>query len=307
MTIRELAERWYALKQETLRDKTLKQYRYALDRWIVPRFGDREVADIGTRDCLDFLDAMRAVDMSHSVANAYYGCLSGVLSEAVFQGLVDRNPAFDARRAYFQNRKFKKSVQAAPFYFEELPRLMDAFIDRPRVYNLMMLMAYTGLRPSEAAAVRPEHFEDGKSPRLYVPDSKTAAGERFVPVDPGSKLYEVLRVQKAQLVLDRKRGQLSPWMFPTSTGSQYSTNALARYFQRGRVAAGFPEESPVLGAPYRQYSLRASFAVMCLEADIPVETVQKWMGHESQEMTLRYARWRRPKASKMAAVSALAC
>lgn len=88
----ELAERWFATKIH-LRETTKLQYRYLLDKHILPFFGGRPIGSVTVLDVQTWLADRKARTKlsSNSVAKAYK-VLRMVMETAVDAGLVLRSP-----------------------------------------------------------------------------------------------------------------------------------------------------------------------------------------------------------------------
>ena len=86
-----IAEGWYASKHK-LRTYTLKCYRDALDRVVLPKFGHLRLSAITTQDVAKFIGTLEERGLSRSTINNYLLPLSGTLAMAASQGLIAQNP-----------------------------------------------------------------------------------------------------------------------------------------------------------------------------------------------------------------------
>ena len=153
----------------------------------------------------------------------------------------------------------------------------------------ILTLLYTGMRPGETAAltwadvdfqrdeIRIHAAKESGSNRLKGP--KTTAGIRTLPHIPDA-IRERLRAAQGE--------PFAP-VFPTGSGNWQNENSLRRMW------TGFRRELDIyMGAEvYRNkivksvvapdlvpYCLRHTFATDCARAGVPLETVQRLMGHE---------------------------
>lgn len=148
-----------------------------------------------------------------------------------------------------------------------------AACDNPR-YRIMLLVCYgCGLRLSEVLALRVSDI-DGERRLLRITQGK-GAKDRLVPLSP--TLLDELR---AYWRLYRPRD----WLFAGRTGQPVSATALQRAYTQAKRAAG-------VSTPGGLHGLRHAYATHQLAAGLPVERLQRLMGHRSIQTTLRYVHW----------------
>ncbi len=194
MRFTELAERWFATKIH-LRETTKLQYRYLLDKHVLPFFGHRPIGSITVLDVQTWLDGRKANGRlcSNSVAKAYK-VLRLVMDIAVDAGLILRTPC---RVKGAATERLPEMQAATP---EQVALL--ASIVGPRWQALILMAASSGLRWGELGGLRQKHLDplhkkvrvvdqllevDGK---ISFATPKTAAGVRTVALP--SFLVELL-------------------------------------------------------------------------------------------------------------------
>ena len=151
-------------------------------------------------------------------------------------------------------------------------RRFIAAIESPHHRVIAMTMYGTGLRVSEAIALRPENI-DSKQMLIRVVQGK-GRKDRLVPL-PTTLLRE-LRQQY-------RRKQPRNWLFPGPfEGRHISQDAVTHAFIRARHAVG--------GKPVTPHSLRHSFASHLLESGTDLRTIQVLLGHASLSTTSIYLR-----------------
>jgi integrase len=141
-------------------------------------------------------------------------------------------------------------------------------------YRSMLMLAYgCGLRLTEVLAVRVADI-DSERQLLHVRQGK-GAKDRLVPLSP------TLLVQlRAYWRLYRP----ADWLFAGRTGVPLSTTSLQKAYTRAKAQAGVTKVGGI-------HALRHAYATHQLAAGLPVERLQRLMGHTSIHTTLRYVHW----------------
>jgi integrase len=147
-------------------------------------------------------------------------------------------------------------------------------------YRTMLTLCYgCGLRLSEVLAVRVADI-DGERRLLRVEQGK-GAKDRLVPLSP--TLLEHLRAYW-------RRYRPGVWLFAGRTGEPLSPTSLQKAFTQAKHQAGVTKVGGIHG-------LRHAYATHPLAAGLPVERLQRLMGHNNIHTTLRYVHWL-PSASE---------
>jgi integrase len=179
-----------------------------------------------------------------------------------------------------RSRKAKKP--ARPWVEpEQLPSLLDAATGTGRM--LLALLAGTGLRISEALALRWQHIDLGTG-TLYVVESKTERGVREV------HLSHALREELALYRADARYGTADDFVLCTSTGGRHSASNLRRDVLAKTVdAANVKLEAARIAPipPITFHSLRRTYASLRIACGDDVSYVAAQLGHEDGRFTLR--------------------
>lgn len=88
----EIAERYWEAKSPRLRATTKKEYRRALDKRLLPRFGSRKIGTIVVDDVAGLIRDLDAQGLKPSTIQAYLTPLHGVMAYAVRKKLMSVNP-----------------------------------------------------------------------------------------------------------------------------------------------------------------------------------------------------------------------
>jgi integrase len=160
----------------------------------------------------------------------------------------------------------------------EVGLILDACADGR--YRTMLTLCYgCGLRLSEVLAVRVADIDSER--KLLRIDQGKGAKDRLVPLSP--TLLEDLR---AYWRLYRP----SHWLFAGRAGEPLCPTSLQRAFNHAKRRAGVTKVGGIHG-------LRHAYATHQLAAGLPVERLQRLMGHNDIHTTLRYVHWL-PSASE---------
>jgi integrase len=138
-----------------------------------------------------------------------------------------------------------------------------------------LLLAWTGGRVSEILAVRPNSFQIERNVVALRTLKRRKPHVREVPIAPG--LMAALDQQFNLRVLQRDPETANRLLWPMSRITAW------------RVVKGAMLEAGVVGRPASPRGLRHGFGVGTLQASVPLNLVQKWMGHARLSTTAIYA------------------
>lgn len=157
----EVAERWYSTTAP-LKPKTRSGYRSLLDSRILPYLGDLQLRQIDPVVVREWVADLQTDGLSASRIRQARNVLHAVFNMAVDGSMVTRNPvgAVKTPPVITPPRRYLTA--------EQVGKLADA-MESP--YDLLVLvLAYTGIRFGEAAALRGSHC-DIEGSRLQISES----------------------------------------------------------------------------------------------------------------------------------------
>ena len=285
-TVAELLIEWLTVSvKPRVRRRTHEDYTRIVRAELIPRLGHRPLARLATSEIQALYAAMTARGVSPRSVRYAHAVLSGALKQAVRWQRIARNPAslVDLPRQTRREMRALDEVQARKFILAAAETEFGA---------LWLLLISSGLRPSEALALRWSDMEGG---RLHVQraltrfsdgtfefnEPKTARGRRVVALP--ESMVSVLRAHRQQQVADRLRAGPT-WadqnlIFATSVGAPLDFRALVRrHFTKILRSAGVPTIRP--------YALRHTCATLLLQAGQNPRIVSERLGHESVALTL---------------------
>ena len=263
-----------------LSDTTIEGYRKVYATHIAPAFGDRRMASIEPGEVASWLASMTygAARSARAVMGSFYGW-------AEEAALVDTNVM---RRRYTLPRKSPENTarlrDPSIYTFEEMVEIAAA-CEGESWEPVFLLMAFAGLRRSEACAIRPcDIWEHGEwaaidvSKALVMVDNKpvlhdspkTEASRRTAVMEPGpARRLLALRDAAASRGDGWMTGRDAPES-PVNVAARWS-----RWFQT---------------QPFRRIplaNLRNSYTTMMIARGFDSAMVSKATGHASLDVTYR--------------------
>lgn len=257
------------LKRRGRKQSTIDLYHYPLTlfaEWA----GDRDVSDFGPVDMEMYFDYFEVAfaqrnDGAAPATNTrrkHFQGLQAFWKWATDYDLVEKSPM--------------RQMEAPPVYRkandwlrpDEDRKVLDACLT-PDEYLAIFLLRFTGLRVSEAVALRWSDVEWGDG-RLWVVvrESKTARGRRRVPV-PSELRPFLMREGPLNLQDD--------YIFVTRNGKPWHRNQMYATVRRVGDRAGVPNLYP--------HRLRKTLGSSALNNGADLTTVSRVLGHSSTQIT----------------------
>lgn len=134
-------------------------------------------------------------------------------------------------------------------------------------------LLYTGCRPSEALALIPDRFDYSNGAIVFQSLKKRRPDVfRSVPVPP--VLFDTLGLV-FKLKGKRQKENLPLWTFSRTTAYRKVIEVM--------------KKAEIEGVQATPKGLRHGFGIACVMNNIPLNIIQKWMGHASMSTTAIYA------------------
>lgn len=273
-TLRSVAGQWETLHRDEVKERTWKNYKPHLED-ILNCWGDREIGQLTAFEVNQDLLSAKNAGYSRTVVNERRSIWNGIFNYAVGQRYIPYNPALAVKLP----RGLKASKREAPSD-DAIEEILAGAEDMTFGFIPFFLLC-TGLRRNEALQRRVSDL-DTRSWELQIPEAKTAAGVRTVPI------IQPLREPLQQWIAAHP----GTWLFPHMdyyagrkgkdgymTDSNWET-AWTRYcIDRGWVDE---DGKPTLTA----HNLRHGTATLLYEAGVDVYTAQHILGHANVRTTL---------------------
>jgi integrase len=274
-TLNDLAEDWWKLHAEpNLAAKTREIYRGVWERHLSPRLGDLKLVEITTAVVEGFVLDLRAAGVGEVTIQKAVVVLQGMMKKAVVWGRLTSNPV-----AGISKRRQERASSAralSPHQVEAIRGNLEV-----RDATLVSLLAYAGLRPGEALALRWGDIRE----RTILVERAVSLGEVKATKTRRARTVEMLSSVVADLArwkLASGRPDDADLLFPRKKDGKPWTEGDWKNWRR-KVFRPAAESAGLAGI--RPYDLRHSFCSLLLEEGRSVVYVARQAGH-SPTMTL---------------------
>jgi integrase len=282
-TFHEFAEQWWLRSERQLAASTRVDYRWRLEKHLLPFFADRRLSRISFDLVEQYITAKLAETepLSARSINMTLTLMAAILEGAVERELIARNPAKGKSRRVREHEPRRSYLDTA----EQMAALLEAAgeldrgarEDRRHVERraIVATLTFAGLRIGELCSLRWRDV-DLASGWLHVNDAKTDAGRRRVKIR-GALRDELLAV--------RARRMTGPdeFVFATSAGGQPSRDNLRNRVlgPAAKLASQRLVERGLTPLPERitPHSLRRTFASLLYALGEDPGIVMDEMGH----------------------------
>jgi integrase len=289
LTVGKWLVRWLDHVRPTLRWATIRAYDQAIRSWLLPELGTLSLRTLAPSRVETMLQRMAGRGLSANTQASARDVLKRAIADAVKDGHVERNVAALARPP----RRTGEQL-AAPTTADV--RALLAALDGHRLRDMVLVMAATGLRVSEAMGLRWEDigyegagiiqpyltvryqlaWQDGE-PVLAEP--KSARSRRTILLPPVA--VAALRSQRARQAAERLAAgdrwqDATGLVFLTATGRPMSESTLQWVMSRACKAAGIRHVRP--------HDLRR-WTATAIVATGDVKAAQTVLGHVSASLT----------------------
>ena len=252
-----------------LRVATLKRRRTYLSRfkdWHTDcGLNDVTKADAG-RYVTEVLEPSR---LAPATIKQGIGDLSGFFQWCSIRGLCESNPFEGVARTV---RTVKRGVRASgdelrPWTDDELVTLLTQTPHDSCLWIMSVLALYTGMRQNELAEAKCQDvMRDEYGTWIAIPEAKTKAGKRNVPVHP------VIAPLIQHLSNTSQDGYIVPGLKPEGYDGKRGHMVSKRFGYHKKVKLGLP-------TALKFHGLRKNFATQIYRADVPVDRLEQIIGH----------------------------
>jgi len=170
----------------------------------------------------------------------------------------------------------------------ERKRSLDAIATlEPDKALFALTLVWTGARVSEVLALTPASFQIERGVVSFITLKRRRLSVREVPI-PAALMAAInarFELQTVQLDLDASRRRLWAWHRTTAW----------------RLMKAVMQQSGVVGRPACPRGMRHGFGVGTLQAGVPLNLVQRWLGHARISTTAIYANASGPEEQAFAA------
>lgn len=281
-SLAEFGEEWWEVASEVLATATRQNYSTSWNKHVLPFLGDKQLRELTPRVVEEWKTELSRNGRRDQTVKKAMNVLQTCLQKAVLWGEIKVNPVREVKKPSSKRRRAIRP--AAPLVVEQMrEHLLEE--GNVRDATLVSILAYAGLRPGEALALRWDHV---RSKTLLIEDA-VAYGEAKETKTEAIRSVPILQSLRDDLEYWRPRAPKYPGdlIFPSRSrgGKPWAREAYKSWgqkaFKRAAIAVDRPDLSP--------YALRHSLASLLLRQGMSVVEVAAIMGHQPTMCLSTYA------------------
>lgn len=264
-----------------------------IDKKILSYFGKRKISEIQTKEVIAWQnDLLRQKDKtgkpySECYLKTIHNQLSAIFNHAVRFYALRTNPA--AKAGNMGNEKRKEMLFWTK---EEYLRFADVMMDKPVSYYAFEMLYWSGMRLGELLALTPSDFDFQNNTVTINKSYQRLHGEDVITTPKTKKSNRTIKMSEflSEEIQDFIKMQYE--VEPTDRLFQISKSYLHREMERGCKETGLEKS--------RIHDLRHSHVSLLIELGFSAVAIADRLGHESIEITYRYAHLFPSKQNEMA-------
>ena len=282
MTFGSLVDVYTEDTKKRLKENTWHTKEHIIRTKILPYFKDRKISDIQAKDIISWQnEIMGQTDKNGKPYSPVYlktvhNQMSAIFNQAVkFYGL-SANPAAKAG-----NMGKEKSREMLFWTQDEYKKFSESVMDKPMSFYAFEVLYWCGIREGELLALTPADFDFEKM-TVSITKSYQRIKGRDIITDP--KTAKSVRTIKMPDFLSNEIQDFIGQIYgiqPTDRLFQITKHYLKHEMERGSKAAGVKR--------IRIHDLRHSAISLLIEMGFSAVAIADRVGHESIDITYRYA------------------
>lgn len=249
---------------------------------ILPYFKNRILSEITALDVMEWQNEMRTLTTSagkpysQDYLENIHAQLSCIFNHAVKYYGLQFNPA---AKAGVMGGEEKKEMLF--WTKDEYLKFAEAMMDKPALYYAFELLYWCGIREGELLALTPEDFDFSRKTLRINKSYQRLQGKDVITTPKTKKSNRV--IQMPDFLCDEIKDYLSLLYEPAEDERifQISKHQLKRGMEYGCKASGVKE--------IRIHDLRHSHVSLLIDLGYSAVAIGQRVGHESVEITYRYA------------------
>ena len=262
----EVAQEWVKITAAEIKSSTLQDYRNSMNSFILPRFGNMPIGEIGYLDIKKFAGELRC---SGKRKNNLLVPLRSVFKMALLSGLIEKNP-MDMVKNFKVHRP-----DIHPLSMEEVRLVLQSVSHRYK--NFLVVAFFTGMRFGEMAALKWKNV-DFKAGLIKVRETRVRGVEGRPKTRRSVRDIRMLApVAEALQDQGKQTKGKSDYVFLNQNGQPLLPDSMNKHvWQPALEKAGLKYRSLI--------QTRHTFATLMLDAGELPGWVQQMMGHETLQM-----------------------
>ena len=293
MTFASFYEIYVEDKKERIRDNTWGTKNTIARTKILPYFGERKIAEIEPKDVIAWQNELLAYrdekrkPYSQTYLKTLHNQLSAIFNHAVRFYDLHSNPAAKAGNMGTEERR-----EMLFWTKEEYQKFAEEMMDKPVSYYAFQMLYWTGIREGELLALTPADFDFERGTVKISKTYQRLKGQDVITSPKTKKSNRTIQMpdflcQEMQEFFKMQYGLKKKDRIFTVTKSY-----LHHEMDRGAKAAGVKR--------IRIHDLRHSHISLLIDIGFSAVAIADRVGHESIEITYRYAHLFPSKQKEMA-------
>jgi len=260
---------------------------------IIPYFKNKKLSDITAKDVIQWQNEMRKLTDKHgkkyyqTYLKTVHNQLSAMLNHAVrFYGLKS-NPAAIAGNMGVEERK-----EMLFWTLDEYKKFSETTMDKTISYYAFQMLYWCGIRIGELLALTPKDFDFTASTVLINKSYQRLKGKDVITTPKTKKSNRIIKMPK--FLCEEMQEYISMFYEPSKDDRIFpiSKSYLHHEMDRGSKIANVQR--------IRIHDLRHSHVSLLIEMGFTALAISDRLGHESIEVTYRYAHLFPSKQTEMA-------
>lgn len=265
-----------------LKESTWETKIAIIETKILPYFGEKKLSDIKTTDIVQWQNDLLTYrdddgnTYSASYLKTVHNQLSAILNHAVRYYNLQGNPA-----RIVGNMGSEKGIVMQFWTMEEYKQFSEAMMDMPLAYYCFEMLYWCGIREGELLALTPADF-DFAAKTLTITKTYHRSKGRDIVTEP--KTPKSRRTISMPDFLCDEMQEYFKMLYdssPTDRAFQISKGFLQYRMKKGIELAGLKR--------IRVHDLRHSHVSLLIHMGFSAVAISERMGHESIDITYRYA------------------
>ena len=249
---------------------------------ILPYFAKRKLSEITAKDIIDWQNEIRNLTdchgkpLSKTYLKTVHNQLSAIFNHAIRYYGLQVNPAQRAGNMGTEERR-----EMLFWTREEYTRFSEAMMDKPISFYAFEMLYWCGIREGELLALTPADFDFSRKTLRINKSYQRLQGKDVITTPKTKKSNRV--IQMPDFLCDEIKDYLSLLYEPVEDERifQLSKHQLKRGMEYGCKASGVKE--------IRIHDLRHSHVSLLIDLGYSAVAIGQRVGHESVEITYRYA------------------
>ena len=293
MSFEAFVELYYKDIRPRLKENTFLTKANIINGKIVPYFAQRKVSEITAKDVRDWQNMMLAhrdekgKPYSPSYLREIHHNLTAIFNHAVKFYDLPSNPAAKAGGMGADER-----AEMLFWTKEEYLKFADAMMDKPHAYYAFQMLYWCGVREGEMLALTPADFDFTNNTVRINKSYQRLHGEDVITSPKTKKSNRTIKMP--QFLCDEIQEYMG-MIYGLKKKDRLFTitkSLLEREMKRGSEAAGVKK--------IRIHDLRHSHVSLLIDMGFSAVAIAERVGHESIEITYRYAHMFPSKQNEMA-------